>query len=661
MNRAYSILTVKSVEDEQRIIRGTATTPTADRMGDIVEPLGVKFNNPMPLLHQHDSDKPVGTVTFDKPTKTGITFEARLPKIEEPGPLKDRVDTAWGEVKAGLVRAVSIGFRALEHAFMDDGGIRFIRSEVLELSLVTVPANAEARITTIKSIDAPLLAATGKEPKATDRPVLPGVTGKSMKPVNLKPQEGKSMSKTIQEQITALEAKRAATAARMSEIMQKSADDGLTTDAGQQEEFDNLEAELAPIDADLKRFKAVEKAQIASARPVVQEIRTVEQGNEARYRSAVQIKTHHAAGTGLIRLMAAKWMAKEEGRPAYELAKERFGDTPEIEMILRAGINATNWVQKTAVTAGSTTDSSWAAPLVVVNNMANEFLEYLRPMTILGRIPGFRMVPFNVSVPRQLTETTGYWVGQGENKPVSSATFDTVTLLFHKLAAIAVITDELAKFSSPSAEATVRQSLAAAIIYRMDRDLLDPSKAAVTGVNPASLTNGVTPTTATGTTADALRADLGTMMATYLQNNMSTSGAVLLMTEDQALKLSFMVNTLGQNEFPNLSATGGNIRGIPVITSQNIVATGGSPTDGYPIIAVHAPSVLVADEGGVSIDISREASLQMNDAPDSPETTSTVSVSLWQHNLLGIKAERYVTWVKGRSQAVQFIQNAKYA
>src|SRR6185436_8619679 len=147
------------------------------------------------------------------------------------------------------------------------------------------------------------------------------------------------------------------------------------------------------------------------------------------------------------------------------------------------------WVEKTAVNAGTTADSSWAAPLVVVNNLANEFIEYLRPLTILGRIPGLRMVPFNISVPRQLTETTGYWVGQGDVKPVSSATFDTVTLRFNKLAAISVITDELARFSSPSAEATIRTSLANAIVYKMDRDLLDPTVAAVGVVNPASLTN----------------------------------------------------------------------------------------------------------------------------------------------------------------------------
>ena len=115
--------------------------------------MGVKFDNPLPLLWQHRSDAPVGSVTFDKPTSKGIEFTAQLPTIEEPGPLKDRVDTAWGEIKAGLVRGVSVGFRALEHSVMDDGGIRFIESEVLELSLVTIPANADATIQTIKSFD----------------------------------------------------------------------------------------------------------------------------------------------------------------------------------------------------------------------------------------------------------------------------------------------------------------------------------------------------------------------------------------------------------------------------------------------------------------------------------------------------------------------------
>src|SRR5690606_17254830 len=145
--RAYSLFDVKSVEEDKRIIRGVATTPTVDRVGDIVDPLGVTFKNPLPLLWQHMHDKPIGTVVFDAPTEEGITFTAELPVIDEPGVLRDRIEEAWQSIKANLVRAVSIGFRALEYAWIDDGGIRFIKTEVYELSAVTIPANEQALIT----------------------------------------------------------------------------------------------------------------------------------------------------------------------------------------------------------------------------------------------------------------------------------------------------------------------------------------------------------------------------------------------------------------------------------------------------------------------------------------------------------------------------------
>jgi len=112
-NRAYSVLHVKAVEEDARVIRGIATTPSPDRVGDIVDPEGVKFQNPMPLLWQHQHDMPVGTVKFNKPTKDGITFEARFAKAEQSQTLKDRIDEAWESVKLGLVSAVSIGFHQI--------------------------------------------------------------------------------------------------------------------------------------------------------------------------------------------------------------------------------------------------------------------------------------------------------------------------------------------------------------------------------------------------------------------------------------------------------------------------------------------------------------------------------------------------------------------
>lgn len=151
--RAYSVLEVKAYDDDKREITGWATTPEPDRMGDIVEPMGAKFANELPLLWQHRHDSPVGTVRFGKATKKGIPFTAQLAKLESEGVLKDLLDMAWQSVVAKLVRGVSIGFRALEYSFMENGGIRFTEVEIYELSLVTIPANASATIQTIKAMD----------------------------------------------------------------------------------------------------------------------------------------------------------------------------------------------------------------------------------------------------------------------------------------------------------------------------------------------------------------------------------------------------------------------------------------------------------------------------------------------------------------------------
>ncbi|WP_368655404.1 HK97 family phage prohead protease [Castellaniella ginsengisoli] len=153
VQRAYSLFEVKALDDEKRTFSGWATTPTPDRMGDVVDPMGAKFKNPLVLLHQHDRYSPIGLVRFEKPTAKGIQFEAEIPAIEDEGSLKDRVDTAWGEIKHGLIRAVSIGFRALKYAFRDDGGIDFQEVEIYELSTVSVPANADALISAVKSMD----------------------------------------------------------------------------------------------------------------------------------------------------------------------------------------------------------------------------------------------------------------------------------------------------------------------------------------------------------------------------------------------------------------------------------------------------------------------------------------------------------------------------
>lgn len=176
-SRAYSLIDVKNFDDNRRIFSGWATTPALDRVQDSIDPMGAKFKNPLVLLHQHQHDQPIGTVKFKKPTPEGIEFEAEIPLISEPGPLKDRVDTAWGEVKSGIVRAVSVGFRSIKHSIRDDGGFNFEEIEIFELSTVSIPANATALITAVKSIDNEYLRQiAGEQNSSDDAPAAPGKT-----------------------------------------------------------------------------------------------------------------------------------------------------------------------------------------------------------------------------------------------------------------------------------------------------------------------------------------------------------------------------------------------------------------------------------------------------------------------------------------------------
>lgn len=652
MDRAYSVLTVRSIDEDARVIRGVATSPTPDRMGDIVEPLGVSFKNPLPLLWQHNHQKPIGTVKFDKPTKDGITFEASLAAIDEPGALKDRVDEAWQSVKAGIVRAVSIGFRALEYSLLKEGGYRFTKSEVIELSLVTIPANSDATITVIRSVDTAIRAATGQHSADNPSRTKAAPSRESGFISNQSPKgRGSTMAKTIREQIEAFEATRSAKSARMDELMQKAADEGVTLDAEQTEEYDGLEAEVKSIDEHLVRLARLEKTQAKEAKAV--DAKDADAASASRGgRVAAEAKTVLPKGTAFTRYAMALARSKGNLMQAAEVAKG-WGDTPEVETVLRA-----------AVSAGTTTDADWAKPLVEYQNMASEFIDLLRPQTIIGRIPGLRRVPFNIKIPRQTAGSAAQWVGEGAPKPVSELAFDNITLGFSKLAGIVVLTDELVRFSNPSAEALVRQDLINTIVQTVDRDFVDPAKAASAGVSPASITYGVTPVIASGTTADDFRADYKALVANFLAVNMSLAGAVWIMTETQALALSLMQNPLGQSEFPGISMTGGTLMGIPVILSENIPANPGSGSPvtgaGSRIILAKASEILLADDGQVMLDSSREASLQMDSAPTNPPTASTVLVSLWQHNLLALRAERYINWAKRRAGVVQYIDGANY-
>jgi len=78
------------------------------------------------------------------PAMTGAS--AKIARIDEPGTLKDRLDSAWLYIKHKLVRGLSIGFAPVETVLLEGGGLHFLKWNWLGLSAVTIPANATAGI-----------------------------------------------------------------------------------------------------------------------------------------------------------------------------------------------------------------------------------------------------------------------------------------------------------------------------------------------------------------------------------------------------------------------------------------------------------------------------------------------------------------------------------
>lgn len=151
MDRVFSRLTVRTLSEDKRIVEGIASTPRPDRERDIVEPMGSEFNLPIPFLLDHNHLSAIGEVEAAEVTERGIRFRAHVKKITEPGPVKDLCDQGWALLKNGLRKYVSIGFRPTMMQPCEEGGMRFLKWEWLELSACTVPCNPDAAITALRS------------------------------------------------------------------------------------------------------------------------------------------------------------------------------------------------------------------------------------------------------------------------------------------------------------------------------------------------------------------------------------------------------------------------------------------------------------------------------------------------------------------------------
>lgn len=405
-------------------------------------------------------------------------------------------------------------------------------------------------------------------------------------------------------------------------LMTKALDAGETPDEETETSIADLEAQIAEIEKNIERVKA----QIEAAKEAEAGDPEVVEDTTKTVTKAVKAESNLPKGMGFT--LAVKAAA------AASRSNSRGMHTTPVELLKswNAPQEVINFVTNKAV-IGTTTDANFASALVDTANLTGEFVELLRPKTILGKLSGFREVPFNVKIPVQNAGSTVNWVGEAAPKPTTDLGFSSVTLTHSKIAGIVLLSDELLRFSNPKADGLIMNDLQREIAQFTDEQFVDPAKVEAVD-SPASIINGIAPIPSSGTSAAQVEADLMLAITQLVTAGESLDGAYWLMSETRAAQYSILRDALGNPYFNGmgLGLESKSILGIPVVTSESV---------GNKVILVKPSNILLADDGEVDFAISQEATI----------TNGEQTVNLFQNNLSAIRAERYIRWKPVRTAA----------
>lgn len=159
---------IKAAEDGRMI----ASTPDVDRDKDRVIATGARLDNFLKnpvLMYGHNYRDPwalIGKAADLRVDAGGINFQ---PELREPANDSDPMTVIRALWDQKLLRAASIGFNPTKWMENEVGGRDFVEWELLEISIVPIPANQNALRLAAKAIDG------GGEELATTQPVQPVV------------------------------------------------------------------------------------------------------------------------------------------------------------------------------------------------------------------------------------------------------------------------------------------------------------------------------------------------------------------------------------------------------------------------------------------------------------------------------------------------------
>lgn len=297
-------------------------------------------------------------------------------------------------------------------------------------------------------------------------------------------------------------------------------------------------------------------------------------------------------------------------------------------------------VLKAAVAVGTTTDTTWAKPLVDHQIIVSAFVSLLRNSSVFYRAldAGMVRVPFNTQAAMVTAGATAYIVNEGAPVPVSRLSLAGVALEPKTAAAMLVVTEDLIRSTSTASEAMLSTELRRGVTAAVDTEFF------------ALITDGSTPTqVSSGTDGAAALADLRALLDAVEPT--AESRLMWVMAPDVARQAATLAGADDTLVFPQMGPLGGVMLQLPAMVSDQM-APG--------TIGLLDMAGIAGESDTITIDASNQASVQMDSTPTNPPVAGTVLVSMWQHNMVSILAKAYFGVERLRTNAWAFLSGVQW-
>jgi len=322
----------------------------------------------------------------------------------------------------------------------------------------------------------------------------------------------------------------------------------------EQRDYDGLVEKARLMGETIDQAKRIGELTTAAARPITPA------GHQ------VPIAADPNLGLGVARMARALAAAKGNPWHAAQWCERELGDSRTAK----------------ALSAGS----GAAGGFLVPDNYVRELIELLRPASVVRRM-GPTIWPLengSATVPRIAGGASASYLGENTNIALTEQTFGNLRLTARKLACFVPISNDLLRFSSPNADAVVRDDLVAAIAQAEDLAFIrgDGTGAGPKGLRYWAPEANVIAVNATVNVANVI-ADLSKLQLALMNNNVRMVRPGWIMAPRTMMYLQDLRDANANLIFPEMAQ--GRLRGYPFgVTTQipiNLAVTGTNESEIY--------------------------------------------------------------------------------